>query len=176
MVSLSVQVAVAQENELEEVEALFLDDIQTEFTQVASAAASDMLQHNLYQLAYTPFSSRADESGRSLGRERILYAHEGELYPFWRPTTNMSMPFFDNLIDADFRLDTDSARAFRNLLVTLSGDDFFDPVETDAIQQHDGEWVFLTGTFFSDYKGYVVRVNQAGHVEGVSYDLKYMPR
>ena len=172
--SLSVQVTVAQENEFEELEMLFLDDIQTEFTQVASAETSEVLQHSLYQLAYTPFSSLIEDSGRQLERERIVYEHEGQLYAFWTPTTNMDMPFFDNLVDPDFRLDESSASAFRDLLITVSGDDFFESVDTDDIQYHDGEWVFLTGTFFSDYKGYVVHVDDTGHVEGVSYDLNYM--
>ena len=43
------------------------------------------------------------------------------------------------------------------------------------LYQHEGEWVFLTGTFFSDYKAYVVSVDDAGHVEGVAYNLTYMP-
>lgn len=166
----------ASDEAFAELRALFIDDLQIEFSPTLAAEESDIVQHTLYRYDYETFASLQDEPSMQRGREHFLYRHDDQLYPFFRPSSARSMPFFDELVDPGFRLNDETAGEFRELLVALSGERFFETVEIDDIQQRGDEWAFITGTFFSDYKAYVVSVDDEGQVKGVSYDLTYLPK
>ena len=167
------------EEELAEVKALFRDDIRLEVEPVVTPESSDIVRRTLYRYDYDTFASRSDDSGWRSTREYFFYRHEDQLVPFQRPSSDTDLSaFFGDLVAADFVLEEATADDFRDLLITLTGEDFFEEedVKLDNIVNHrPDEWIFFTGTFFDDYKAFVVYTDDDGHPEKVLYRLRQQP-
>ena len=169
----------ATEEELAAVKGLFRDDIRLEVAPVVTPESSDIVRRTLYRYDYDTFASRADDSGWRSTREHFFYRHEDQLVPFQRPSSDTDLSaFFGDLIAADFVLDEASADDFRDLLITLTGEDFFEEEDVkldDIINFRPDEWIFFTGTFFDDYKAFVVYTDDDGHPEKFLYRLRQQP-
>ena len=167
------------EEELAEVKALFRDDIRLEVEPVVSPESSDIVQRTVYRYDYDTFASRSDDSGWRSTREYFFYRDGEQLVPFQRPSSDTDLSdFFGDLIASDFVLDEGSADDFRELLITLTGEDFFEEedVKLDNIVNHrPDEWIFFTGTFFDDYKAFVAYTDDDGRPEKVLYRLRQQP-
>jgi hypothetical protein len=136
------------------------------------------VQHTVYRYDYDTFASTSDEGGWRSSRETFFYRDGEQLVPFHRPSTDMDMVFFEGLVDPDFVLDEASADDFRKLLMTLTGEDFFDEDEVkldNIVNFRPDEWIFFTGTFFDDYKAFVAYTDDEGRVEKVVYRLRQQP-
>lgn len=166
------------EEELAEVRALFLDDIRLELEPALTPDNNDIVQHTVYRYDYATFASRSEDSGWRSTRETFFYRDGDQLVPFQRPSTDMDLPFFEGLVDPDFVLDEASADDFRSLLMTLTGEDFFDEDEVkldNIVNVRPDEWIFFTGTFFDHYKAFAAYTDDEGRVEKVVYRLKQQP-
>lgn len=167
------------EEELAEVKALFRDDIHLEVEPVVTSESSDIVQRTLYRYDYDTFASRSDDSGWRSTREYFLYRHEDQLVPFQRPSSDTDLSaFFGDLLAPDFVLDEASADDFRDLLITLTGEDFFEEEDVkldNIVNMRPDEWIFFTGTFFDDYKAFAVYTDDDGHPEKVLYRLRQQP-
>lgn len=167
------------EEELAEVKALFRDDIRLEVEPVVSPESSDIVQRTVYRYDYDTFASRSDDSGWRSTREYFFYRDGDQLVPFQRPSSDTDLSaFFGDLIASDFVLEEASAEDFRELLITLTGEDFFDEEDVkldDIVNFRPDEWIFFTGTFFDNYKAFVVYTDDDGRPEKVLYRLKQQP-
>ncbi len=167
------------EEQLAGVKALFLEDIRLEVEPVVTPESSDIVQSAVYRYDYDTFASLADDSGWRSTREHFFYRHEDQLVPFQRPSSDTDLSgFFGDLLASDFVLDDASAADFRNLLMTLAGEDFFEEEDVkldNIINFRPAEWVFFTGTFFDHYKAFVAYTDDDGRVEKVLYRLKHQP-
>ena len=164
------------EEEIAEVEALFRDDIRLEVEPVLTPDSSEIVQRSVYRYDYDTFASRSDDSGWRSTREYFFYRDGEQLVPFQRPSSDSDLSsFFDGLLAPDFVIDEANADDFRALLITLTGEDFFEEedVQLDNIVNfRPDEWIFFTGTFFDYYKAFVVYTDDDGRPEKVLYRLK----
>lgn len=119
------------------------------------------------------FSARGFQADRAVAR---LYENDdGALVLVSTPTTSEPLPYFDDLIHPDFRLTEGTADDFQSALKAIMPDNLFERLDGESIRSREGEWHFLTGTFFDDLKGFVVTTDDEGRVQAVSYDLKLDP-
>lgn len=167
------------EEELAEVEALFRDDIRLELEPVLTPESSDLVGRTVYRYDYGTFASLEDGSGWQSTRQHFLYRDGDQLVPFQRPSSDVDLSdFFAGLLAPDFVLDEHSADDFRELLITLTGEDFFDEQEVQVdniVNFRPDEWLFFTGTFFDHYKAFAVYTDDDGHPEKVLYRLRQQP-
>ncbi|MCK8516341.1 hypothetical protein M0534_08385 [Methylonatrum kenyense] len=167
------------EEQLAAVREAFLDDLRLEIEPVLTPDNSDLVRNTVYRYDYDTFASQSDDSGWRSTREYFFYQDGEQLVPFQRPSSDADLSsFFDGLLASDFVLDEDSAEDFRDLLMTLTGEDFFEEedVQLDNIVNHrPEEWIYFTGTFFDDYKAFVVYTDDEGRPEKVLYRLRQQP-
>ncbi|MCE9663270.1 hypothetical protein LY622_07425 [Halomonas sp. M5N1S17] len=167
------------EEELAEVKALFMEDMRLEVEPVVTPDNSDIVQRTVYRYDYDTFASLSDDSGWRSTREHFFYQDGDRLLPFQRPSSDTDLSaFFGGLLDSGFVLDEASADDFRELLMTLTGEDFFEEEDVkldNIINFRPDEWIFFTGTFFDHYKAFVVYTDDDGHPDKVLYRLKQQP-
>ncbi|WP_445003475.1 hypothetical protein [Halomonas mongoliensis] len=167
------------EEELAEVRALFMEDISLELEPVLTPESSELVRRTVYRYDYDTFASLSDDSGWQSTRQHFLYRDGEQLVPFQRPTGDVDLSdFFAGLLAPDFVLDEGSAGDFRELLITLTGEDFFDEEEVqvdNVVNFRPDEWLFFTGTFFDHYKAFAVYTDDEGRPEKVLYRLKQQP-
>lgn len=170
-------VAAVGEETMEEVKALFLDGIDFAAEPLMLSQTSDMIQFDIYRYDYQAF---ADQSRRELldqDRSQVFYHQGDRLVRVIRPSTNMPLTIVNELISQDFVLDENSADDFRDLLITLYGEHFFDEVDADPIlHPRPDQWAFVNGTFFDDYTAINVFTNDEGQELDVRYELRFMPQ
>lgn len=159
----------ADASEQKWVEKTFRDSMAVTVKAVKNPAFSGVFQKTIYDVEYTMF---ADNKGFSPGSDYRVFTGDDRLIPIVKPGTDMKLDYFDPLINPDFTLNDGTAEDFRAALKALFGDRFFDRVDGKSIQTVDGDWQFLTGTFFDHLKGFVVSVDQQGHITAVHYKLK----
>lgn len=170
MVTALVATAVtAQASEREWVEKTFRESMTVSVKAVTNASFSGVFQKNIYDIKYTMF---ADNESFSPGSEYRAFAGNDRLVPVVKPETNMKLTYFEGLINPDFKLNKESASSFMAALKGLFGDWFFDKVKGKSIRKVNDGWQFLTGTFYGHLKGFVVSVDQNGHIMAVHYNLK----
>ena len=157
---------------------MFRDDIDVVVEPVTNPALDGMLSSPLFILRYSLFSSHMDGSA---GYSLHVWIDDDRLIPNSGggfPGTGLvgrPISFFDGLFNPDFRLNEASADQFLLLLKELTGDDFFERVEVDAIQNRGNKWYFLNDDFSDNYKGFIVTVDGMGAVVEVEYQLKAFP-
>lgn len=101
----------------------------------------------------------------------IVYEYDGRLEPLHVPSTDERLPYFDDLLNPDFRLTAERAEAFMDMLHDIMPESLFDKLRIERIRPGDNRWEFLTGTFFDNLKGFVVDVDDEGRITDVSYEL-----
>ncbi|AMC99440.1 hypothetical protein [Halomonas chromatireducens] len=167
------------EEELAEVKALFMEDMRLEVEPVVTPDNNDIVQRTVYRYDYDTFASLSDDSGWRSTREHFFYQDGDRLRPFQRPSSDTDLSaFFGGLLDPGFVLDEATADDFRELLMTLTGEDFFEEEDVkldNIINFRPDEWIFFTGTFFDHYKAFVVYTDDDGHPDKVLYRLKQQP-
>lgn len=156
-------------SEQEWVEKTFRNSMDVSVKAVKNPAFSDVFQKTIYDVEYTMF---ADNKGFSPGSDYRVFTGDDRLIPIVKPGTDIKLDYFDPLINPDFTLNDGTAEDFRAALKALFGDRFFDKVDGKSIRKVNGDWQFLTGTFFDHLKGFVVSVDQQGHITAVHYKLK----
>lgn len=147
---------------------LFVRGLDVEVTAIANPAFNGVFARRIYDVTVTRF---ADNERFSPSTESRVFRSGDRLVPIFYPGSNTELPYFPALLADDLRLTRDTAPDFRAALVGLMPDGFFDAVDGPAVRESDGEWVFPTGKFFDDLKGFVVSVTDDGAVTGVRYSL-----
>lgn len=159
----------ANASEQKWVEKAFRDSMDVTVKAIKHTAFSGVFQKTIYDVEYTMF---ADNENFSPGSDYRVFTGNDRLIPIVKPGTDMKLAYFDGLISPDFKLDEDSASDFMAALKALFDDRFFDKVDGKSIRKVNGDWQFLTGTFFDHLKGFVVSVDADGHITAVHYKLK----
>ncbi|TVM05409.1 MAG: hypothetical protein FMJ08_09400 [Halomonas sp.] len=160
---------------LQELRALFLDGIDFAAEPLMLSENSDMIQHDIYRYDYQVFAEQSQRDLLDRDSGQVFYHQDDHLVRITRPSTNMPLPMINALVSPDFVLDENTAEDFRDLLITLFGEDFFDDVDADPIlHPRPGQWAFITGTFFDDYKAFNVFTNDEGRELDVRYELSFM--
>lgn len=147
----------------------FLDNISLEVTTLAKEHVGTVIQAPIRKVKFEAFAGHSDSP--SYGRITV-FESDGQLVPVEVPATTQPLPYFDKLCHPDFSLTEESASAFLDMLKAIMPDSFFDTFEGQRIRQSDGQFQFLTGEFFDDLKGFVVSVDEGGHITSVSYSLE----
>lgn len=165
---------------LAEVKALFRDDIRLEVEPIVTPESNAIVQFPVYRYNYNTFDAQSGDSSRPRTNEGFFYRNdEDQLLPFQRPTSDTDLStFFSGLLATDVILDETTADDFRELLITLTGEDFFEEQDVkldNIVNFRPDEWIFFTGTFFDHYKAFVVYTDEKGHPEKVLYRLKQQP-
>ena len=159
----------AEASEHKWVEKTFRDSMDVSVKAIKHMSFSGVFQKTIYDVEYTMF---ADNKGFSPGSDYRVFTGDDRLIPIVKPGTDMKLAYFDALINPEFKLNGDTAEDFRAALKALFGDRFFDKVDGKSIRKVDGNWQFLTGTFFDHLKGFVVSVDADGRITAVHYKLK----
>lgn len=169
VVCMTVAPWLAQAADNTSVETMFRDSMAVEVKEAVRPAFDGIFAHSVYDVEYTMFS---DNERFSPGSDYRVFVVDSRLEPIFMPGSNTSLAYFDDLIEPAFRLTKGTAPDFMSALKALMPEKSFDDVEGKAIRQVDGQWQFVTGTFFDDSKGFVVSVDDEGRVEEVAYNLK----
>lgn len=162
-------VGPANASEQKWVEKTFRNSMAVTVKAVKNPAFSGVFQKTIYDVEYTMFPENKSFSPESDYR---VFTEDDRLIPVIRPGTDMKLDYFDSLINPEFKLDEDSAPGFMAALKALFENDSFEKVDGKSIRKVNGDWQFLTGTFFDHLKGFVVSVDDAGQITAVHYKLK----
>lgn len=160
---------------LQELRALFLEGIDFAAEPLMLSEDSDMIQHDIYRYDYQIFAEQSQRDLLDRDRDQVFYHQDDHLVRITRPSTNMPLPMINELVSPDFVLDENSAEDFRDLLIMLYGEHFFDAVDADPIlHPRPDQWAFVNGTFFDDYTAFNVFTNDEGRELDVRYELRFM--
>lgn len=161
-----------------QVETMFRDGIVVE-TRPLSVPADGVLTAPLFTIRYSLFPDPANEPtfrGVTAG-DHVVWVKDGKLVPIHGLaylSTDDPLDSMDGLIDPSFRLDQESAGDFMAVLQTVMGEDQFDPVPVETIQNDGDTWYFINGDFLSYYKGFVVSVDGEGSITNIDFELSML--
>ncbi len=155
-------------DESEKVRKLFLEGISADVEAVGDTAFKGVFRFPVYRIKVTliPESVKA-----KFPIDQTIYQSESGLVHIFTPTTDEELPYLKELIGPEFRLTEETAPRLEAALRGLMSSRFFDDKESRTVSA-DGEWRFITGKFFKDNKGFVIRVDDEGSVTGASYVLR----
>jgi len=163
---------VQADNPESEIRETLLEQMELTLTPLQGDALDQVLGKSVWEMEATllpqPSSGMRAASNQS---DKVYYA-DGEVKAITVPTSNQSMAFLVDLIDPEFSLTDETAPLLQETLKALMPRRFFDSIDPDIVQDDGETWIFYTGTFFDDLKGFVVKVNEQGHIQTVDYHLR----
>ena len=168
LLAVLVVVLPVQADDTDQIAELFVNSLEVNVTEFRHASFDGITAHPIYDIEYEVLSHSETFSP---GYNYRVYAKDATLVPIFDPATDMQLNYFDALIKPDFRLNEKTAPDFMAFLKAVMPENFFDKAD-DPIRQVDGQWWFINGTFFDDFKGFVVSVNPDGSIKSVSFNLK----
>jgi hypothetical protein len=159
-------------DEADKVREALLEQLEINLTPLRGAALDRVLGKTAWELEATLIpATEYGQAARSNRADKVYYV-DGRVKRILIPSTNMSVDYMLDLIDPDFTLTEETASLLQETLKALMHDRFFDEIDPDIVRQDDSTWIFYTGTFFRNLKGFVVTVNEEGQVQAVDYSLR----
>ena len=136
---------------------------------------SSIIQKMLFDCQFysaTPVLKSPDGSESSFGRYQF-YSHDGVLGSMTEPYTTQPLPELQLCIKSGFQVtNQDQAQLLFEAIETVyPNDSMFDQNYAKEIIKKEKEWHLIDGEIFDDKKGYVIKVNDKGHVTKVIRSL-----